>query len=220
MAQHGARILVADNDCGMRQIISYVVRGLSHEAVVVSDGIEAIEALRTDRPFALLIVDIVMPRLSGRSLIRQLAAEKRAERIIVVSGSCSSENMVELARLGVIEFVRKPFGREELELAIVNALAATPSDAANGSTVEDVANDEPLEEAVETLVKDACAGHVALPSASKSFARILSMHADPELARESVFELIRASVAIESHVFAQANGATYGEQEPTADIDV
>ena len=114
------RVLVADDNADMRQ---YVVRLLAgqFEVEAVADGEAALAAARA-RPPALVLSDVMMPRLDGFGLLRELRAEPRTRDIpvILLSARAGEESRVEGVQAGADDYLVKPFSASEL-LARVSA---------------------------------------------------------------------------------------------------
>ncbi|MDC7684112.1 ATP-binding protein [Asticcacaulis sp. BYS171W] len=116
----GTRIVLADDNADMR---GYVERLLSaHHAVeAVADGEAAWAAIRRDPP-ALVLTDVMMPRLDGFGLLARLRADEATQHIPVVmlSARAGEEARVEGLDAGVDDYLIKPFSAREL-LARVNS---------------------------------------------------------------------------------------------------
>ena len=112
---HGTqRILLADDNADLRE---YVRRLLAehYDVHAVADGRAAIEAARARRP-DLIISDVMMPRLDGFGLIRELRAdpELRAIPVILLSARAGEEARVEGLGSGADDYLVKPFSSREL----------------------------------------------------------------------------------------------------------
>jgi len=83
---------------------------------------EAAAALPAGPPPDLLLVDVRLPGRSGVALVRDLAAAQRLPATIVISGEATISETVEALRLGVFDFLEKPFSRERLRTSVRNAL--------------------------------------------------------------------------------------------------
>ncbi|HEX4611070.1 MAG TPA: ATP-binding protein, partial [Urbifossiella sp.] len=114
------RVLVADDNADMRQ---YVVRLLAgaYRVEAVADGEAALAAAR-GRPPDLVLTDVMMPRLDGFGLLRELRADPRTRGVPVVmlSARAGEESRVEGIQSGADDYLVKPFGAREL-LARVSA---------------------------------------------------------------------------------------------------
>jgi PAS domain S-box-containing protein len=119
-SSHRPRVLVADDNADMRQ---YIVRLLAGQYTVeaVPDGQAALEAVRRQLP-DLVLADVMMPRLDGFALLRELRREPRTTSIpvILVSARAGEESRVEGMQAGADDYQVKPFSAQEL-LARVSA---------------------------------------------------------------------------------------------------
>jgi signal transduction histidine kinase len=115
------RIVLADDNADLRE---YARRQLAEEYVVdaVPDGLAALEAARAHRP-DIVISDVMMPRLDGFGLIRELRAdpELRTVPVILLSARAGEEARVEGLGKGADDYLVKPFSSREL-LVRVGAL--------------------------------------------------------------------------------------------------
>ncbi len=112
--QHLPRVLLADDNADLRE---YARRFLSehYDVQVVADGQAAFEAARELRP-ELIISDVMMPRLDGFGLIRQVRADPqlRATPIILLSARAGEESRIEGLDRGADDYLVKPFSAREL----------------------------------------------------------------------------------------------------------
>jgi signal transduction histidine kinase len=119
-----ARILVADDNADMRE---YIVRLLSQHWSVeaVSDGVEALEAARASVP-DLLLTDVMMPRMDGFSLIRELRADERtaALPIVLLSARAGEESTADGLRGGADDYLVKRFSASALVIRVEAQLSA------------------------------------------------------------------------------------------------
>jgi PAS domain S-box-containing protein len=80
-------ILVAEDDDGVRQLVTRVLAGLGYSVVAVSNGAEAlVECRRPDRAFDLLIADVIMPEIGGIQLARDATALRPDLKVLYMSG--------------------------------------------------------------------------------------------------------------------------------------
>jgi len=104
-----ANILIADDDAHIARVMSIWLTRHGHTALVVSNGRQALDLLRT-RPVDLVITDINMPELDGLSFIRELRRRLGdALPVLVLSARCDQEEMIAaLSSYGVAVYP-KPF---------------------------------------------------------------------------------------------------------------
>ena len=123
-----ARILVVDDEQGIRDGIRRALTPLGHEVILDDDGPEATRVIR-EIGADLALVDIHMPKMDGLELLITFQAAAPAMPVIVMSGGGRSRqlDMLPDARLlGAIGTLAKPFSLEELHKAVTLALAAGP----------------------------------------------------------------------------------------------
>jgi len=109
------KILVADDDPLLRQLLERELSHAGHEVVTVGDGLEAWEVLEEER-IRLLIVDWMMPRLDGADLIRRIrdAGWPGYTYAILLTARAGKDDVVEGLGVGADDYVTKPFCADEL----------------------------------------------------------------------------------------------------------
>ncbi len=116
----GGRVLIADDNPDLRH---YLTRLLSAYWTVetVTDGVEALEAIRRDPP-DLLVTDVMMPRLDGLGLLHELRSSPETQElpVIMLSARAGEEASIEGLEAGADDYLPKPFSGREL-LARVRA---------------------------------------------------------------------------------------------------
>ncbi len=114
-------VLVVEDDPKIRASLLFQLGEEGFEARGLASAEEAFVALKEPPP-ALLLLDVRLPGASGVDLVRSLAAAGRLPPTIIVSGEASISETVEALRLGVHDFIEKPFSRERLLQSIRNTL--------------------------------------------------------------------------------------------------
>lgn len=123
------RILVVDDDEGVREYLAAVLDRAGYEVADAPTGEDALDrALRA--PPDLVTLDVILPGIDGLETLRRLKQAHPAVRVIMLSGHAPVGAEDEALRLGAQGFLRKPFEREQLERAVERALAAPGSVAA------------------------------------------------------------------------------------------
>ncbi|MDX2194370.1 MAG: PAS domain-containing protein [Gemmatimonadales bacterium] len=124
-AGSGARILLVEDDPLVRAFAERVLRRAGHRVTAASDGTEALAlAEYAERPFDLLVCDLVMPRLGGFELARRLRARWTGLRVVLISGYTDVPELVaERDGPGGSAFLAKPFTAETLERQVREVLA-------------------------------------------------------------------------------------------------
>lgn len=115
------RILVAEDEAALREILAEGLRDEGFEVVMAADGVEALELFRDQGPFDVVLLDEEMPRLTGRRVLSRLRADGEAVAAVLFSGNLHLGEE-EQARLGVGPALRKPISLTELTRAIRQAV--------------------------------------------------------------------------------------------------
>jgi two-component system, OmpR family, phosphate regulon sensor histidine kinase PhoR len=121
------RILVVDDEVRVCKSIRQVLAGDDCEVDMALSGEEALSK-DAERPYDLMIVDLMMPGLSGLDLLRMLKARNPKVRIIMVTGYPTMRNTLQAMQLGAMDFLPKPFLPTTLRNLAAAALAAGDDD--------------------------------------------------------------------------------------------
>ena len=116
-----ARVLVADDESSIRELLSKTLSLADYEVETASDGRAALERLRQGR-YDLLVADLKMPGLDGLSLIREAKRLQADLAVIVITGFSTESTAIDALNLGVGRYLRKPFRVAEVLAAAAHAL--------------------------------------------------------------------------------------------------
>lgn len=122
------RILVVDDDEGVRLTISYVLSMVGYEIMLTKNGREALDVFADYRP-DLVIVDLVMPEKEGAQTIFEIKSIAPSTKIIAMSGGArlSNVNILQRARdAGADRILSKPFQLDKLTSLVERILANAP----------------------------------------------------------------------------------------------
>lgn len=109
------RILIADDDATSRLMLSRAIEGWGYEAVVVQDGNAAWDCITGPTPPSLVIVDWMMPGLSGIELCRRIRDRVQSPvYVILLTARRAREDVVEGLHAGADDYLSKPFDPDEL----------------------------------------------------------------------------------------------------------
>jgi two-component system cell cycle sensor histidine kinase/response regulator CckA len=110
----------------IRDIGRLVLSGQGYQILLASNGCEALEVYRRERDHIdLVILDLMMPQLSGLDTFRKLLQIDPEVRVLFASG-CSSDELPEAELSQSRGYITKPFQIEELALAVRMALEPSP----------------------------------------------------------------------------------------------
>jgi CheY-like chemotaxis protein len=121
----GQRILVVDDDEDVRKMLCLVLAAEGYTAIGAADGLEALRQMRQGEPPALIVIDLMMPRMDGDALIHAMAADASLAKvpIAVISGQLVSESQAPGPQ--VIARMVKPVELSDL-LDVVHQYASPP----------------------------------------------------------------------------------------------
>ena len=117
------RVLIVDDEEGIRDLLSRTLALENYDVQAVSDGISALHQLQeTGEPFNLVIADLRMPGMDGLTLIREVKQINPQLPIIIITGFSSESSAIEAVNLGVAGYLTKPVGIPQVLAAAAKAL--------------------------------------------------------------------------------------------------
>ena len=124
------KILVADDESHILNVVSLKLRNAGFDVVTASDGLEALELAQTERP-DLLITDYHMPQLSGLELCQRLKQDPATAKIptIMLTARGYQLDIQDTEQNGILRMISKPFSPRQL-LSTVNEVLAAATTAA------------------------------------------------------------------------------------------
>lgn len=127
------RLVVADDEPDVRQVVTAALRGFGFDIVQASDGADLLAKARGESRSAapkrradLVIADIRMPGLSGLDVLARLRKDHVHTPVVLMSAYADGETRVRASELGADAFFAKPFDVHELVSAVLN-LAPLPT---------------------------------------------------------------------------------------------
>lgn len=120
-------ILVVDDDANIREVIHAILTQAGFEVALVSNGEAALDLLKGSR-FALVLLDVHMPRMSGINVLAAIRRLPKAPPVLMVTADGQSATVREAMSLGCVGYVAKPFKPAALVERVHRALKP-PTDA-------------------------------------------------------------------------------------------
>jgi response regulator RpfG family c-di-GMP phosphodiesterase len=114
-------ILVVDDERGPRESLRIILKP-SYQVLIADTGAEALEILRTS-DVDLVTIDLSMPGIKGDELMRIVRREFPATEVIIITGWGTVESASEAVRLGVADYLQKPFDVVQVTAAVTRALS-------------------------------------------------------------------------------------------------
>ena len=110
-----AKIVVADDDADIRDLVVFKLRQSGHEVVAVGDGVAAVDACKVHTP-ELVVLDVMMPGMSGIEACRTLRLDAAMARIpiILLTARAQETDIEQGFNAGADDYVVKPFSPREL----------------------------------------------------------------------------------------------------------
>ncbi len=115
------RILVADDEEGLRELLTDVLTEEGYTADSVSTGTEALERLQGDTSYDLLLLDLKMPGISGIEILERLRSNGNDVPVIMITGYGTSSSAIRAMQMGAYDYLIKPFENDEV-LVVVRRL--------------------------------------------------------------------------------------------------
>ena len=127
-------ILVVDDEPSVRDLISDALNLAGYSSICAAHGLEAVTKLRENQ-IDLMILDINMPNMDGYEVLQRMREQGSRTPVIVLTARLDREDTKRAFELGADDFVRKPFGIEELTLRVNAILKRSRSHSENESVI-------------------------------------------------------------------------------------
>jgi len=118
-----ARILIADDEDGLRWVLVKALEQAGYDVTAVKDGDSALRAATTE-PFDLVFLDIRMPGLDGLTVLARLRGEAPDAQVIIMTAHGTMDTAIQAMQRGAYDYLAKPFDLDEAVLLAERALTA------------------------------------------------------------------------------------------------
>jgi CheY-like chemotaxis protein len=117
-----SKILVVDDEVGIRELLSEILRDEGHDVQLAENAAEARAAREAGRP-DMVLLDIWMPDTDGITLLKEWGGNGQLNMpVVMMSGHATIDTAVEATRIGALDFLEKPIGMQKLLAAVKKAL--------------------------------------------------------------------------------------------------
>ncbi|HEY3282701.1 MAG TPA: response regulator [Armatimonadota bacterium] len=113
----GLDILLVDDDRGLLEILGALLQLEGHRVVSASSAHEGLQRMK-DHGFDLVLADLKMPRTTGLDMLRAIQEEYPSTPVVIMTAYASVDTTVEAMRLGVYDYLPKPFKLADLRTVI------------------------------------------------------------------------------------------------------
>jgi DNA-binding response OmpR family regulator len=115
-----AHILVADDDDLLGELLRFKLESAGHQVTIIEDGRSALSEAQTGN-YDLLVLDAMMPVLSGPEVLRELVASGSSLPVVMLTSRKGQDDIIAALNAGARDYLTKPFIPDEL-LVRVNAV--------------------------------------------------------------------------------------------------
>ncbi len=115
------RILLVDDEVNMLETLGDILRSKGHAVSTATGGLEALENLRGNAPFDLIVTDLKMPGMDGMKLLERVKEEYPWTMFVMLTGYGTIKSAIDATRKGAYNYILKPFNPDEI-LQIVNRI--------------------------------------------------------------------------------------------------
>ena len=124
MPPDDGNLLVVDDELFLREAVAASLRFLGFEVTAAENGTDALRLAR-NRPFDLLILDVMLPDIDGFEIVRRLRRDGNRVPVIFLTAKDTQDDKVTGLTIGGDDYMTKPFGLEELAARVRTVLRRT-----------------------------------------------------------------------------------------------
>jgi two-component system response regulator AtoC len=114
------KVLVAEDEVHLGQILSNFLSGRGYAVRTVTEGRAALEALRSEA-YDVALLDIVMPELDGLEVLKQVRTDADPPECIIITGNGTIETAISAMKLGAYDYLAKPYRMAEIDVLVRRA---------------------------------------------------------------------------------------------------
>ena len=144
------KILVVDDESRMRKLVKDFLVRQGYTVLEAADGMEAMDYFYEDKDIALIILDVMMPKMDGWQVCREIRMHSKVP-IIMLTARSEERDELQGFHLGVDEYISKPFSPKILVARVEAILRRTQG---NGNTDEISAGGIVVDKAAHTVMSD------------------------------------------------------------------
>ncbi len=120
MSDSRIKVLVAEDEPNLGQILSTFLGGRGYAVHAVTDGRAALDALRAEA-YDVALLDIVMPELDGLEVLKQVRTDADPPEVIIITGNGTIETAISAMKMGAYDYMAKPYRMTEIDVLVRRA---------------------------------------------------------------------------------------------------
>jgi DNA-binding NtrC family response regulator len=227
-----ARLLIAEDDTDLRDLLQDDLEDAGYETVVAIDGRAALAHIERETELIdLLITDVNMPGLTGNELLAAMRAKRPEAPVIVITAFGSVEHAVAMVKAGAFQYLTKPFDTDDLLGAVAAALeqSAAPREQAKlrrtlpAAPARIIGASRPMQELFKLLVRAARnASTVLVTGESGTGKELVARSIHEASARKGQFVPVNCAAIpaelLESELFGHTGQAFTGARQARAGL--
>ncbi len=221
------KVLVAEDEVHLGQILSNFLTSRGYAVHTVTDGRAALDSLRAEA-YDVALLDIVMPELDGLEVLKQIRADADPPEVIIITGNGTIETAISAMKLGAYDYMAKPYRMAEIDVLVrrawekrrmsrENVLLQSQLDRAGGH-LEITTQYAPLQAVLDVVAKVAPSDSPVLISGESGTGKELIAQTLHRLSgRDGPFVDVTCAALtegmLESELFGHERGAFVGAEE-------
>jgi two-component system, NtrC family, response regulator AtoC len=115
------KVLVVEDEPNLRKVLATLLRRQGYEVTVAEDGEQGLAEFEKNGA-AVVVTDMVMPKVGGMEVLRAINARAPDVPVIIVTAHGTVDSAVEAIKLGAFDYITKPFEQAELQVVIAKAM--------------------------------------------------------------------------------------------------
>ena len=116
------RVLIVEDDEELLKLLVFLVRQMGHQVVTATDGVKAVDVLRKDKSFDLVLLDLLLPLVDGPGVMEWMKKQGVGAEVIIISAFIQSEMMDRAMSIRHVTVLRKPVDPRLIQKAIRGVL--------------------------------------------------------------------------------------------------
>ena len=118
---HRPHVLLMEDEMNVAKGLEMVMREEGYEVDLADTGQDALDKLRA-REFDLLVADLRLPDMDGMDVVQHVREKRPRTNVVIITGYPSVSSAVQAVKMGVSDYLRKPFTEDEFKTAVKSAL--------------------------------------------------------------------------------------------------